>query len=169
MDGTALVDARSAARQLQALEMKCDGKEIPEALDGEKPTGWWIASECTFAGAAAPAGETGTLEPKKGIVLKGPAAMAVFDDRVIGILSPGSGAESALWWSWPLAGTGVEGHGTQGMFKKRPSKLRIDHNGRADGDGDGDSIVLGGVARLFRSSGRYQSGQESSLLKALGG
>lgn len=167
MDETALVEARDSVRQLQALAMKCDGKEIPEALDGTKPTGWWIASECTFAGAAAPAGETGTPGPKKDIVLKGPAAMAVFEDRVIGILGPRSEAEPALWWSWRLASTGVEGHGTQGMFKKRPSKLRIDHDGGADGDGD--SIVLGGVAQLFRSSGRYQSGQESSLLKALGG
>jgi hypothetical protein len=167
MDGTALMDARNAARQLQALEMKCDGKEIPEALDGAKPIGWWIASECTFGGEVASGRETGTLGQKKDIVMKGPAALAVFEERVIGILSPDSGAEPALWWSWPLTSTAVEGHGTQGAFKKRPSKLRLDRGGGAEGDGD--SIVLGGVARLYRSSGRYQTGQEGSLLKALGG
>jgi hypothetical protein len=167
MEGTVLVDGRGAARVVASLAMKCDAKEIPEAADGSAPEGWWIAADCTFGGRLRPRGETGTLgEPADGM-MEGQAAVAVFADRIIGIMSPTAKAAPAVWWSWPLTTTKVSASGSEGLLKKRPTALRLDRNGGVEAD-DGDSIVLKAVSRLYRSSGRFQSGQSASLLKALG-
>ena len=165
MDGTVLVDARGAARKVGSLGMKCDGKEIPEPLDDSEPVGWWLAGDCTFAGLLLPGGETDTLgDPTEG-TMKGQAALAIGDGRVIGIMSPMSQAAAALWWSWPLLATEVSAVGTLGVFKKRPRVIRLDRNGGIDSDGD--TLVLKIVSKLYRTAGRFQSGQEASLFEAL--
>jgi hypothetical protein len=161
-----LVDARGA-RQVPALDMKCDAKEIPDFLDRSKPDGWWLIERCTFAGSVTPAGNGTSLgEPIDGTVA-GTAAVAIGGGRLVGIISPQSAGGQPLWWAWPLSDVKVESGGAQGLFKKRPTSIQVHRAGGVDQDGD--SLVFGGVARLYRSSGSLQTGQEASLLKALGG
>jgi hypothetical protein len=167
MDGNVLVDARNGARQVASLAMKCDSKEIPLAASGAKPEGWWLVEGCMFAGSATPGGEKGTLDKPVLARIEGTAALAVVEERLIGIVSPNSAGEPALWWSWPLSTIKVETVGTQGLFKKRPASIRLDRDGGVDADSD--TLALKGVVRLFRNSGRAQPGQEESLLKALRG
>jgi hypothetical protein len=147
--------------------MRCDGKDIPEAVSGVKPDGWWLIGECIFGGTAAPGGESGTLGAPGDAVVRGTAVLAVGEGRVIGIVSPNDVAEPALWWAWPLAEISVETVGTQGLIKKRPAGIKVHRGGGVEGDGD--SLAFKDVSRLFRSGGgRYQTGQEQSLLAALG-
>jgi len=165
MEGTVLVDARGAARKVERLGMKCDSKELPEPLDGSEPVAWWLIGICTFAGSLLPGGESDTLgDPVEG-TMKGQAALAVDDGRVIGIMSPKSPAAAALWWAWPLASTEVTAVGTEGVFKKRPSVIRLDRNGGAEAEGD--TLVLNMVSKLQRKSRSIQSTQEASLFEAL--
>ena len=74
MNGTILLDARGA-RQIAGLSMKCDGKEIPDALNGAKPDGWWLVSKCTFAGTATPSTSGATLGEGASMIIEGPAAL----------------------------------------------------------------------------------------------
>jgi hypothetical protein len=167
MFGTVLVDARGGARELSHLEMKCDRKEIPEFLSLIKPEGWWIAADVTFGGTLQTGGETNDLGESKSGSMKGSAALAVGEGRVIGIMSPSSPAEPAIWWSWPLSELRTEAVGSQGLLKKRPTAIVLNRNGGVDGDGD--SLVLKGVGRLYRNSNNVSQGQEASLLKVLQG
>jgi hypothetical protein len=166
MYGTVLVDAQGAAHQLQTLAMKCDAKGIPQPMSGAEPSGWWLVEDCTFGGSVRSGGDAGTSGAPREASIKGQAAMAVCADRIIGILSPGPATGPAMWWSWSLGDLDVGSSGSQGVFKKRPQALRLDRNGGVGGAA-GDTIVLKGVAKLLRNSGRFQTGQEASLLEAL--
>jgi hypothetical protein len=159
MSDTAIVDARGA-RQLAPLQMKCDNQEIPEALDGAKPSGWWLVGVCSFSGPAAKGGETGTLGETADTQAEGTAALAVGGGRVFGIVSPNTDVAAAIWWSWPLSEVRVEAVGSQGFLKKRPTQLTLKTSDA--------QLTLAFVSRLYRNSGSRQSGQEASLLKALG-
>jgi hypothetical protein len=160
MPRTTLVDARGAARTLSPLGIKCDAKEIPEFLNGQKPSGWWLFTNCQFSGQAATGGETGTLGDAIDASCDGTAAVAVGDGQLIGILSPNDKAQAALWWAWEVNSLQIQATGSQGFLKKRPTDITIT---TADG-----ALEVKSVSRLYRNSGSYQSGQETSLLKALG-
>jgi hypothetical protein len=160
MPRTTLVDARGAARTLSPLGIKCDAKEIPKFLNGQKPAGWWLFAHCQFDGQAAGGGETGTLGDAIDTSCEGTAAVAVGDGQLIGILSPNDKAQAALWWAWEVNSLQIQSTGSQGFLKKRPTDITIT---AADG-----ALKIKDVSRLYRNSGNYQSGQEASLLKALG-
>jgi hypothetical protein len=66
-----------------------------------------------------------------------------------------------VWWTWRLDELSLSSEGSQGLFKKRPVDIWLDH--------DDGRLHLKDVSRLLRNSGSYQAGQEGSLLKALGG
>lgn len=157
-NGTILIDARGAARSVDELGMRCDAKEIPEPLDNAKPTGWWIAGECTISGSAHAESVTGA---SRAVNMRGTAALAVAQGRLIGIFSTNSKADPAIWFSWQIADLRTETAGSQGLFKKRPSEITI--------NGPETTVVMSHVNRLYRNTNRYQAGQEGSLLSALGG
>jgi hypothetical protein len=159
-----LVNSRGRSLEIAELAMRCDSKEIPSDISGLVPTGSWIAMQATFGGSASKLNLEGTAIAPEDIVAKGTVAMAVFDDRVIGILSPEASSEPSLWFAWTLAPLEVTTVGTQGAFKKRPGKVRIDQGGGVDVDGN--TLVLGSVS-LIRASGQAQSGQEQSLFDSL--
>jgi hypothetical protein len=169
MDGTVLVEARNGARQVASLGMKCgskgSSKEIPQTLSDTELEGWWLVEKCMFGGSAVRGGETKKPSEPVEVLIKGTAALAVGEGRIIGILDPMSTDEPELWWSWPLSTIKVETEGSRGLLKKRPAAIRLDRGGGADADGD--SLVLIGVNRLFPNSGRAQPWQEKSLLEAL--
>jgi len=156
--GAVIVDARGAARRLESLAMKCNSKEMPEVLDGSKPDSRWIAMTALFTGTAAKADSAAQQESAE---IGGSAALAIADGRLIGIVSPGSDAEPALWFAWPIASLKIEGVGAQGMFKKRPKVLKI--------TGPDGLIEMIRVLRLMPNSGAAQPGQEGALLTALAG
>ncbi len=156
MEGTVLVDGRNAARKLEALGVHCDAKEIPELPGGERPAGWWILASTEFQGEATP---QGTLSDPVEVSLSGPAAVLIDKERLVGILSPNSVNEPALWWAWPLSALEVGMEGSQGFLKKRPTTIFIEHGE--------DILTISDVSRLYRNSGSYQSGQETSFFKAL--
>jgi len=157
---TTLVDARGSARTLSSLGIKCDAKEIPEFLNGQKPAGWWLFAHCQFNGQAATGGEAVTLGDAIDTSCDGTAAVAVGDGQFIGILSPNDKAQAALWWAWEVNPLQIQATGSQGFLKKRPTDIIVT---AADG-----ALKVKSVSRLYRNSGNYQSGQETSLLKALG-
>jgi hypothetical protein len=157
---TTLVDARNAPHALNPLGIKCDAKEIPEFINGQKPAGWWLFARCQFNGRAASDGETGTLGEVTDGSRDGTAAVAVGDGQLIGILSPNDKVHAALWWAWELNSLQIQSTGSQGILKKRPTEITIT---AADG-----TLEVNNVSRLYRNSGNYQSGQEASFLKALG-
>jgi hypothetical protein len=167
VDATVLVDARGGAREIALLGMRCDEREIPAALSGTEPVGEWLIFRCMFAGSAMSGGERETLGEAVEGTVEGTAALAVVEDRVIGIVSPDSASAPALWWSWSLASTTVEAHGTRGLFKKRPEKITLDRDGGLDGGGD--TLLFEEVARNWGRKTGFQTGQEQSLLEALGG
>jgi hypothetical protein len=157
IDGTILVDARGAARRVEELGMRCDAKEIPDPLGNEKPTGWWISATCTVSGSAG----TGTPDgDTTSVSMKGTAALAVVQGRLLGIFSTNSKAEPAVWFSWSISALHIDTAGSQGMFKKRPTQITV--------KGPGSTLVMSQVSRLYRATNRYQPGQEGSFLSALG-
>lgn len=156
-DGTIIVDARGAARRMEALGMRCDAKEIPDPIGDEKPTGWWIVGLCVISGMANKDTLDGDATPFK---MQGTAALAVTEGRLLGIGSTNSKADPAVWFSWSLPSLRIETEGSQGVFKKRPTIITV--------QGPGAFIVMRDVNCLYRNINRYQSGQENSLLKALG-
>jgi hypothetical protein len=156
---TVIVDARRAARRVEILGMRCDAKEIPDPVGGAKPDGWWIATTAMYTGKATPGGESGALGEPRAVEVGGTAALAVGGGRLLGILTPKSVAEPAIWLSWPLAELNVEGAGVQGTFRKRPKVIKL--------TGPDGLLELLAVLRLYRNSGAAQPGQEGSLMKAL--
>ena len=157
IEGTVLIDARGAARRVEALGMRGDAKEIPDSLGGEKPVGWWIAGASTLSGSAHADSPDGTATP---VNMRGTVALAVVPGRLLGIFSTNSKADPAVWFSWSLPSLRIETAGSQGMFKKRPTHITV--------RGPDTTLVMSQVNRLYRNSNSYQSGQESSLLGALG-
>lgn len=156
-DGTILIDARGAARRVEALEMRGDAKEIPDPLGNEKPIGWWIVGVCTMSGSARVGALDGVSTP---VNMQGTAALAIVQGRLLGIFSTNSKADPAVWFSWSIPSLHIEAAGSQGLFKKRPTQITV--------SGPDATLVLSQVNRLYRNSNSYQSGQENSFLGALG-
>ena len=154
---TILVEARGAARRIEALAMRCNSKEIPDPLGDEKPVGWWIAGTCTISGSASAGTPDGVTVP---INMQGTVALAVMPDRLLGIFSTNSPTEPAIWFSWPTSQLHIETAGSQGVFKKRPVQITV--------RGQNATLTLSDVNRLYRNSNSYQSGQENSFLSAVG-
>jgi len=157
---TTLVAARDSARTMSPLGIKCDGKEIPEFVNGQKPAGWWLFGRCEFDGHAAAGEETGILGDATDTSSDGTAAVAVGGGQLIGILSPTDRSQAAVWWAWEVGSLQIQSTGSQGFLKKRSTDITIT---AADG-----TLKVKDVSRLFRNSGSHQSGQEASLLRALG-
>lgn len=154
---TLLVVDRQTAH-IPVLGIKSD-REIPENDDGSKPVGWWLAEVADFDGQARRF-ETGAIQSQaNSVAIDGTAAIAVNREVVKGILSPTDNSP-ALWWTWQFDELSLRTAGSQGLLKKRPTDLWLEHE-------DG-RLHLKAVSRLWRNSGNYQSGQEGSLLKALG-
>lgn len=151
MDGVRLISQRLTATVDTALGIKSDAQEIPTPSDGSKPVGWWLAEQSRYQGSAEDGPGDTTCE--------GTVALAVDAARVLGIVSPNDETTPAVWFSWSLPTLDVRTAGSQGFLKKRPTTITLVR--------DGASIELSAVSRLYRNSGRYQSGQEGSLLKAL--
>jgi len=156
MNGAVLMSQRQTAVTLPALEMACDEKEIPEPANSSTPVGWWLAERSSFRGAAALADHP---DEYRSTTCEGTTALAVTAERVIGIVCPNDGTTPAVWWSWGLPSLDIQTAGSQGFLKKRPTMITLAH--------DSASIELSGVSRLYRNSGRYQTGQEGSLLNVL--
>ncbi len=147
------ITSRNAGQTIAALGMRCNQKEIPEAIDGGKEAGCWIAASCSFSGTVD---ADGTLQE---VSATAPAAIAVTVTRVIGILSPNAADQPAIWWSADLAECRSAATGSQGLLKKRPASIAISF---------GDCrLNIADVAQLFRHSNRMQTGQEASLMQAL--
>lgn len=152
MDGATLVSERRTAMTVDALGIASDAQEIPTPTDGSKPVGWWLAERSRFTSRATDDAQAETTR-------EGTTALAVTAERVVGIVSPNDGSTSAVWFSWGLPSLDIQTAGSQGFLKKRPMSITLALNGA--------SVELSAVSRLWRNSGRYQTGQEGSLLKAL--
>ncbi len=150
-----VVDSKGVPQQVEALRMRSDNRDIPTAVGDEAEVGAWIIGVCSFDGTV----QRGDDEEQ--VTASAPAAIAVAGARVIGILSPNGKSDPAIWWSTDIADAKVTSAGSQGMFKKRPSSVLL-----ATSEW---TVNFSEVAQLFRKSHRMQSGQEASLLEALGG
>jgi len=122
----------------------------------KKADSYWAAAEATFTGTAT---DRGSLNPPRQLELSGTLSLAVLRDKVAAILSPNSESTPALWMSFGVTEMKMEASGSQGLFRKRPTKIRLDlPNGH---------IVLHEVSQIFREIGRFQSGQEGKFIKVL--
>lgn len=154
--GTILVAARGEARRTEALEMRCNAKEIPDPLGTEKPVGWWIAGLCTVSGSASAGTPDGVITPVR---MQGTVAIAVTPEWLLGIFSTNSTADPAIWFSWSIPQLRIETAGSQGVFKKRAAQITV--------HGLDATLVLSDVNRLYRNIIKYQTGQENSFLDAV--
>lgn len=150
-----LVDARNARREEPDLGMRCDSREIPDPLADGEPRGWWL-SAMAFVQEGVTSDPDVKLPTHQGI-----GALVVTPQSFHAIVAPQAASAPAAWVSAPLGSLQVAASGSQGLFKKRPEMVEI------AAPGDGWSLTVAMVSRLFRSSNRAQSGQEASLLEAL--
>jgi hypothetical protein len=151
VEDTKLITERRMARTDTELGISSDDKEIPTPSDGSKPVGWWLSEQSCLQASADGAQGVFTCE--------GTTALAVTGERVLGIVSPNDETTPAVWFSWSLPALKVQTAGEKGFLKKRPTSITLTF--------DGAIIELSALSRLWRNSGRYQTGQEGSLLKAL--
>lgn len=158
MTGMLVVNGRNAAQSVEALGMRCNPDEVPDPLDDRK---------CEyFAGMAHVSGEAPVLGRDDvsigeaiAVRLTGLFALAVGGGNVYGIVAPLSPVEPAAWFSGPVSELSVTAHGSEGMLRKRPRELVI--------AGDQWQVTISDIAALFRSSGRYQTGQAKKLHELL--
>ncbi len=157
-DLAVIVEAREAARAVPVLGMRCDKKEVPEPLAGPEPSGWWVALS-TFRGQARAGGETKQLGDLVSITAQGVVALAVAGRRLLGIVSPDTSTAPAIWFASSISALRIESSGSQGVFKKRPTDIRLSTREW--------TLELAQVNRIFRPSNMIQYGQEGSLLTAM--
>jgi hypothetical protein len=139
------------------FNMRCDGQQIPEPLDGNKTR--MYRARATFAGQAAPwnDGSPGLAAPAS---VEGRVALGVGSGMVFGILTPDLEADPSVWFTLPLRGLRVVPHGQQGLLKKRPVSIQL--------GSDQWFVRLNDVKVIIPASGgRQQPGQEQTLLQAL--
>ncbi len=158
MEYLRLIDVRNTGLRVPELDMKCDAREIPAPLDGSPPLGWWAAQ--TTSGFAI------SVDDERFAMVEGPSALAICSERVMGIVGPEDARKQALWWTLPLAELVVETAGSQGIFRKRPSGIKLTLRGGFERPG-GCTLTLSYVVRLFPDTGKTQWGQEQTLLDAL--
>lgn len=150
-----LVDERNARREEPDLGMRCDARGIPDPLAAGEPRGWWL-SAMAFVQEGITNDPAVRLPTHQGI-----GALVVTPQSFHAIVAPEAASAPAAWVSAPLGALKVAASGSQGLFKKRPEMVEI------VAPGDGWSLTVAMVSRLFRSSNRAQGGQEVSLVEAL--
>lgn len=175
---TVVISMRTIPLHDDALDMKCDKKEIPDPLTPaasylgkerreltlrdvvsakSNQTRWMAVGR--FTGTAVSAGE-GAVEE----VSAGPTglAMAIVETerRLLGIISPDDRREPAIWLAWPLDTLAVTTEGSQGMLRKRPRMVAI--------SAFGARLELIEVSRMRNDKSSYSTGQEVAFLRALG-
>lgn len=155
--GAILVDGRGRSTTLALLNMRCDGQQSPESLDGTKAR--LYRARGSFSGKAAPwnGGSPGLAAAASA---EGRTIVAVGGGRVFGILTPDMVADPCIWFSIPLRGLRVAENGNQGLLKKRPRSVQL---GNADWN-----VKLSDVHVIIPASGgRQQPAQEGTLVQAL--
>ena len=146
--------AGDGRRTVALFNMRCDGQQIPEQLDGTKPR--MYRGRATFTGKAAPwnDGSPGAAAPASA---EGRAAVGVpADGRVFGILTPDLEANACVWFTLPLRGLRIIEHGQQGLLKKRPVSVQFGNEDWSVRFSDINVIIPA-------SGGRQQTGQEATF------
>ena len=152
-----LVDGRGRSRTVALFNMRCDGQQIPEQLDGTKTR--MYRGRATFTGKAAPwnDGSPGAMAPASA---EGRAALGVSAGRIFGILTPDLEANPCVWFTLPLRGLRVLEQGQQGLLKKRPVSVQFGNEVWNVRFSDINVIIPA-------SGGRQQAAQEATFLQAL--
>jgi hypothetical protein len=154
-----LVDGRGHSRTVALFNMRSDGQQVPESMDGSKAR--LYRGRGVFNGKAAPWNEGSPGLPSQASA-EGRTALGVGAGRVFGILTPDLVADPCLWFTLALSSLRVVESGSQGLFKKRPVSIMI---GCEDWQ-----IRLSDVNIIIPASGGRQTpGQEATLVKALRG
>jgi hypothetical protein len=151
-----LVHRRKQATTVEPLGIECDQYDTPIALQGEKPSSWWVAERAGFVGRAQDEVSGEVAEGAIGIYS---SAFAITLERLLGIVAPDDASAAALWFVWPLAEIQLKTEGSKGLFKKRPAAITL-----TAGDAE---VNLSGVSRLWRNSDRAQPWQEKAFIEAL--
>lgn len=160
VEGAVIVYAKDT-RDVPSLKMASDGQEIPSPSGDEQLAGTWLGGECIYLGQAM---DAGSAEAGPATARDATAALTIAGGRLLAIVSPNHGDES-IWVSWPLSTIIAYGTGEQGLLKKRPRAIGIDH--RQGAENGGDTIVVKHVMRFWPNSRQAEPRQEASLLEAL--
>jgi hypothetical protein len=154
-----LIAERNTARKVPELHMRCDRTEFADVLGDPKPD-WWAAALAAVEGRLPWLGNNAApLDTVSGL-----CSIAIRGLQFAAIVAPVDAQIPAAWLSAGLAQCQIRGEGSQGTFRKRPTSIDI--------SGDGWGLTLGRVSRVYRSGGgpgRFQTGQDNSLLAALTG
>jgi hypothetical protein len=152
-----IVRDRARTRRVEAIDLTCDGREMPTQLP--RSYEHWIAGVAGFEGAAAFLESGAELKPGQ-TEAAGAAALAVGEGRLVAIVSPYNSDEPAVWLASPIAELKVATSGRIGLVKKRPEKIAI--------HGPGWTLRLAAVSQFYVSMNSHQTRQENSLLAAFG-
>jgi hypothetical protein len=155
-----LVTGRSNERTIEELDMRCDAHEIPDSPDGSKADGYWLCL-ATMKGKAPSLTQGEVSADSAEFSSTGTAALTLVKGRLLGILGPSSPTEHAVWFTRPPTELNVQGIGSQGLLRKRPTELVL--------SAPDWELHATEVSMLLRHSGSYKAGEEGSLLAALGG
>jgi hypothetical protein len=156
-----LVGGRGDPRTIDLLGLACTHDEKPRFTGGVEHTSAWLGF-AQFTGCAVPVDAGGNpAAPEVDVRLDGSFYAVVAPGRLGLIISPEPADQPAVWISIPLARIAASAHGSEGLFKKRPSTLQL-RAGEAH-------LTLAQVSRVFERSNRFQAGQAAELLDVLGG
>jgi len=153
------VDGRGHAMTMALLNMRCDGQQLPEPLNGDKPRMYRVRA--SFSGQAAPwnGGSPGAMAPYS---TEGRTALGVGGNRVFGIVTPDLADDPCVWFSLSVRGLRIVEQGQQGFLKRRPVSIQFGSDQWFVRVKDVNIIIPA-------SGGRQQPGQEAALLQALKG
>ena len=112
-----LVEGRGRTRTVALFNMRCDGQQIPESLDGNKTR--MYRTRATFAGQAA-AWNEGSPGLPAAASAEGRAVLGVGGGRVYGILTPDLEAEASVWFTLPLRGLRIVATRAAGSVEEAP-------------------------------------------------
>lgn len=145
-----LVEDRAWTRRVEALDLWCDAREVPVNLPDTYDQWWggiYMRRSPPSSSGATPA-------------LGARVALAIGDERLVGIISPDHPLEPAIWFSITLADLlMVEVLSRHRYQPWRPRKISVYVPGWV--------LVLVTIAR--HDGSREWRGQERGLVQALGG
>jgi hypothetical protein len=174
-DAAILAERQPGEQVIRELALKCTANGMTDTQlpwtglerRENKPDGWWVAAGAFFEGQVVKYNEYGELaDPGPVEITVADASFCIFDGRLLATIQP---KEEGAAWVWIGENAGnivVETSGAQGITG-RPFEITLRT--------DDWTIKVVVVARVFRRwtmgtniEETFQTGQEKSLVKAIG-
>lgn len=149
------VQRRNQKVELPALGLRCDEMEVPHPLEGT--ANHYYVGLAEVENRLPVVDESGQRHDDQKLV--GLFAACIFGDTLAVIVAPQEEREAAHWLSIPLPGVSVQPVGQEGLFKKRPTIVKV--------VAEDVEVKLGVPARLHPNSRRLQARKSQDLFDLL--